>query len=152
MENKKRRSIAIALIVLIFVFIFIATYLTFFFKYPCQDLVCFRAHQESCNKAQYTRDTRETNWKYEILGKENENCRIKVTAINIKSGDADKKSFEGKSMICSSQIGELNYPENSLSQCHGRLKEEIQNLIIKELHSKVVENIGEINKSFNEYL
>ena len=35
------------------------------------------------------------------------------------------------------------YPEKDLSKCHGRLKEELQAIIINKLHTYIIENIGE---------
>ncbi|KKQ16334.1 MAG: hypothetical protein US28_C0002G0001, partial [Candidatus Daviesbacteria bacterium GW2011_GWA1_36_8] len=48
---------------------------------------------------------------------------------------------------CLYERGVSAYPEKDLAKCHGRLKEELQTEIIKKLHSYVLTNVGDINRS-----
>jgi hypothetical protein len=53
-------------------------------------------------------------------------------------------------MDCYLQIGDISLPESDLTKCHGRLKEELQEIIIENAHRYIIENIGEINKELNK--
>ena len=68
--------------------------------------------------------------------------------LQLKQGNADLSNLEGKSMECSVFLGSTNDPDDNLNNCHGRLREEIQEVIIQRLHSQVVENIGEISREY----
>ena len=47
-------------------------------------------------------------------------------------------------MSCFYDFGIAEYPEKDLSKCHGRLKEELQRIVIEKLHSHILENLGKI--------
>lgn len=131
-------------IILILIVLVVAVYFTFFFYYKCNDVACFRAHQEKCSKTKFLNNIESAEWQYIINGKKDGNCEIEVKIVKINQGDVNKLVLEGKSMNCFLPIGSVGSPESDILKCHGKLKEEMQNLIIQKLHSYIVENLGEI--------
>ncbi len=135
--------------VLILIVLAVAVYFTFFFYYKCDDVACFRAHQEKCSKTKFLSNAEYADWGYKINGKKDEKCEINVEIVKIRQGNVDKLALEGKSMNCLLPLGSINPPENDISKCHGDLKEEMQNLIIQKLHSYILDNLGEIGAELN---
>lgn len=122
-----------------------AVYYTWIFSYSCNDISCFQSYQEKCRRATFTRDAEETTWKYSILGKGNDACEIQATAIRIKSGKIDRQKLQGLSMNCFVSLGSKIFPEAKILECHGLLKEEIQQLMIKNAHAQILANIDKVS-------
>jgi len=148
MFNKRGVSkiIPIALVIALL----IAIYFTFFFSYKCDDMECYQAHQQKCSKTEFIRDSDDVRWQYDIKGNNGGLCEIEVTALLIKKGDADKTRLEGKSMTCYLPLESIALPEADISKCNGVLKEELQNIIIKNLHSYILDNLGEISEELQK--
>lgn len=136
---EKRGKIILAIFILII--LVVAIYFTFFFYYGCDSLSCFKSHQLKCVKTKFINDEQTTTWQYIIRGKENGNCVVEAKILQIKEGELDRKTLEGKSMECFLRIGNINLPEADLTLCHGRLKEDIQEIMIKNIHSQILSNI-----------
>ena len=66
---------------------------------------------------------------------------LKMRGANIVRKIVDMEIKGGKGLIV--------YPEKDLGVCHGRLKEELQGIIIKRLHTYIVDNIGEIDETLD---
>ncbi|MEK6894992.1 MAG: hypothetical protein AABX48_00570 [Nanoarchaeota archaeon] len=149
--NKRGKALIVFLIIGIIIALAVAIYFMFFFHYSCadNDLACFKSYQAKCLKTKFINDQPDATWNYVIQGKSKGICEIEVTILKVKTGDVGNKALEGQSMICSLPIGSIDSPESDTSKCHGRLKEEMQNLIIQKLHSYVVGNLGEIETSLN---
>ena len=128
----------------------IAVYISFFYHPKCNDLACWDSKLRECSRASYTNEPVDVTWKYTILGKTSvdgeEKCRVKVLAIDIKRGLKKTEVLEGKDMVCYMPLGVVTAPEGNPNICVGRLKEEMQGLIIQKLHEYIVQNIGEIGK------
>ncbi|MEN7982142.1 MAG: hypothetical protein ABFQ65_01715 [Nanoarchaeota archaeon] len=127
-----------------------AIYFTFFFSYSCDSLACFQAHQRECSKTHFVNDAEDSIWDYKILGEENKACGIEVKVLKVKQGNVDRKRIEGKMMTCYLPLGDDTSPEVDIVNCHGLLKEELQEIIIEKLHLYVVENIGEISEELKK--
>lgn len=128
----------------------VASYFTFGFFYKCNDISCFKKHQAKCAKTEYYFDGNESTWLYKIHGVEEGKCSIVVKLIQVKKGRLDKEGLEGKEMDCFLDIGSLAAPESDLSKCHGRLKEDLQEIIIRNTHAEIVSNLEtEIKKAFS---
>ena len=54
--------------------------------------------------------------------------------------------MEKYDMDCALIYGRFIYPEKDLNNCHGRLKEEMQAIIIKKLHNYIIDNLGTIGE------
>ncbi|MEK6819214.1 MAG: hypothetical protein AABY10_04770, partial [Nanoarchaeota archaeon] len=72
---------------------------------------------------------------------------IDVTLIQPKTGDLGIDKLGGYSMTCVFQKGAAMYPEKDLDKCHGPLKEEMQSIVIKKLHTYVIENLNTIDRN-----
>lgn len=122
-----------------------AIYINFFFTQSCQNFECFMIKMQNCNKGYtYFNDDKQATWQYRIDGTNNGLCAINVKMVNAKEGDLNLNSLIGFDMECSYALGYSNYPEKDLSKCHGRLKEELQGIIIQKLHAYIIENLGKI--------
>jgi len=55
-------------------------------------------------------------------------------------------------MTCYIPYGSLTVPQENLKNCHGELKEELQDVIIKKMHTYILDHIGEINKELEKPL
>jgi len=142
-----RGKIALGILVLILVLAGIAVYITLRQGKMCDDYECFKESMASCSKATYINDMPEATWKYRISGASNGECVINVKMLQAKKGTIDMSRLAGYSMDCSYSLGVTSYPESDLSKCHGRLKEELQDVIIKKLYSYIIENIGQVSES-----
>ncbi len=150
MKNKKGQIGRFILLFAVISILIIAIYFTFYFSYSCDNLACFHAHQRECSKTKFINDAEDTIWKYKILGEVNKACEIEVEVLKVKQGNLDRKRIENKMMTCYLPLGEDTAPESDISNCHGLLKEELQEIIIEKLHLYVIENIGEISEELKK--
>ncbi|MBU1050977.1 MAG: hypothetical protein KJ718_00280 [Nanoarchaeota archaeon] len=135
--------------VLALVFIALAVRTTFFYSPMCQTFECYEKLMRQCKPANYLNDGEEATWRYEITGIEDSACVVKVTLLQSKVGELGMERLAGYSMECGFPKGVVAYPEKDLGMCHGRLKEEMQGIIIKRLHTYIVDNIGEIDETLD---
>ncbi len=131
--------------ILAIILIIVGVYFTWFFQYNCTSMECFQAYQVQCAKANVIRETDSTSWNYIIKGKQNNLCVIEASVLRVKEGQADRLNLQGTSMDCSLPIGSKIFPESDLDRCHGILKEEIQQIIIKNAHAQILANIGKVS-------
>lgn len=134
-------------LIIIFVLIALAVlcYFLFIFTPTCSTQSCFTDSLWKCKRVVYTSYGNDS-WHYSIEGMNMKDCEVKVTALSIKSNPEIAKSLEGKEMTCYLPRGTAFMPESKIEYCHGLLKEEIQDQIIKSMHLYIVENIGEIKE------
>jgi hypothetical protein len=139
----------VILVVIAVVLIVLAVQATFFHAPRCQTFECYEEYMKQCGRAQYLNDGEEATWRYSILGVQDGACVVEVTLLQPKEGDLGIDKLSGYSMECGFPKGVVAYPEKDLENCHGRLKEEMQSILIKKLHTYIVDNIGEINETMN---
>lgn len=139
---KKSRMVFLGLIILVVILIL------FYFKYftikKCDTIECFNSALEKCKEASYIDNTPVALWKYNIQGKANAECFIAVKIIEAKQGKIEIGILEGKEMVCYLPFGVVAKPQADLTNCHGRLKEDIQELIIKNTQKYITDNLGKI--------
>ncbi|MBI5804156.1 hypothetical protein HY450_02840 [Candidatus Pacearchaeota archaeon] len=145
MKNKK----VIIFILIGVIFIALSIRFSFFHSEKCESFECFQDEMRKCSKATYVADESEATWKYEILGKKNNGCAIEVTLLQPKTGEVEIENLKGYGMECIYPEGFATYPERDLERCSGKLKEELQTMIIKKLHTYIVQNLGEIDENLN---
>ncbi len=146
MEKRGRKKEIILLVVLILVLIVIVGIIFFVLnKETCEDVDCFFEKMAECKRAEFIQNDDGGIWKYEILGKNGENCKINVELVQIKEGKLSLEKLEGKSMECDIPVGLVIRPEKQIGNCHGILKESIQEEMINKMHAYIFENIGEIS-------
>lgn len=151
-----RNLIKIIIIVLIIIaLIFVAVYFEFWYTKKCYDYTCFNKAVYDCKNAFYIDEAKEATWQNTILGKEEDNCIINVKLLMVKQGDIESKSLEGKEMDCYLSMtniktiiekGQNIAPHEDLKICHGLLKEDMQELMIKNLWAVVIKNLGQIQE------
>lgn len=139
--GKKARIITIFVLIVLIA----GCYFIFFYKYPCSSQECFLDALWKCKSVSYT-STGSDIWHYAILGKTLNECEVKVQSVTFTSDAQIGKAIEGKDMVCYIPNENSFMPESKIEYCHGLLKEEIQDQIIKKMHLYIVENIGEIKE------
>jgi len=142
----------IILSVIVVLLVVNSIFLGFFFTGTCESFECFQDSMRSCERTNYINDEPEASWGYKIKGEEGNQCVVNVKLLQAKKGELGIDRIVGFDMDCSYAIGLGVYPEKDLSKCHGRLKEELQGIVIEKLHSNILENLGEIEESIAELL
>jgi hypothetical protein len=146
--EKKKWVLAIAVLIVGI----LAVYFSFFFYRSCEDEACFNKNLLSCSKAKFIKNSEDIIWAYTILGKKNRECLVNTKILSIKEGKASLSSLEGKDMDCGVAENAIIAPESNIENCHGLLKEELQTQVIKNMHSYILENIGQIKQELNKII
>lgn len=152
MKLVKKRGIFIIIIVILTIVIALLVYFNFIYQRNCSSLQCFNSAMLNCDKAVYISDTDSAVWKYTILESKNNQCIINTKIIQLKEGSTELLTLEGKSMACYVPLGFSGSPSQNLVACHGILKEEMQDLLIKRLHLYVTEHIGQISEELGKVI
>jgi len=140
-----KRGKKIFLFLIMLIVLGIAVYFTFFFYYGATDLNEYLTKQNDCMKTRFVYPSLDATWEYTVLGGEGDFCQVSAKVLEIREGKSDRLVLQGKSMVCLLPKDYDRVPEDDLSYCHGILKEELQRLVILDLHKYIVENLGEIN-------
>ena len=122
-------------------------FFTFFYVKHVSSQEEFKQEFFNCNRASFVSDQDIAVWEYEILGKKKGLCSVEVELVSAKQGIADVDKLEGKSMICEIPLGVVASPEGNLKLCHGRLKEDIQDILIEKMHTYVTGNLDVIGNA-----
>ncbi|HRZ85435.1 MAG TPA: hypothetical protein P5277_01515 [Candidatus Paceibacterota bacterium] len=148
--KKVNPKILVILGILIFIVFILAMYFTFFYSVKCKNIACWDYKIERCSRAIYINDIKDISWKYKIIGRKDSLCEVKAKVIEVRGGLIDSKILEGKEMTCMLPLNIVTFPENDPNLCYGRLKEEMQGLIIKKLHQYILTNLGSINQNLTK--
>jgi len=154
-DVKKLKILLTAIIMIIIIVLGIFIYFLFFRTTKCQinDETCFSSSIINCERASFIRENEEFVTSYSIIGKSGSNCEVIVSIIQVKRGSSDLSILEGKSMNCYAQAGlNIQNPEEDINNCHGLLKEEIQNIIIQKMHAQLIENMAQIKEDITKVL
>ena len=154
---KKAGVIIIAIVIILAA----AVFFSFFYYKKCSDLGCFNSALSNCIKASYINEAQDASWLYKIEGGKGgifcflvksqcEQCKINVKLLQVKQGATDLSAIQGLGMNCYLPFSYVDLPQADLSRCHGLLKEEMQDLIIKKMHSYIIEHVGEISEELNK--
>lgn len=120
-----------------------------FYTKSCSDKTCFQNSLASCQKAYWVREDNQAAWSYIIAGaQDSQSCKVSVKLLKLNQGQTDSESLQGEEMTCSVVKGDVQYPEEDISRCHGLLKEDIQNLMIQRMHNYLLQNVGQISDAF----
>ena len=133
------------IVIFVLIALLIGCYFLFLFRQSCDTQECFLESLWKCKRVDYTSLTNDT-WHYSILGQTLTDCKVEVVAVKIGSQPDLAKYFEGKQMTCYIPKATVFMPESKIEYCHGLLKEEIQDQVIRKMHLYIVENIGEIQE------
>jgi len=117
----------------------------FFFSYAsCSTWDCFNNKLEKCDRVKFIGGD-EMIFEYSVRGKSGDSCKVGVELLQGELNNQDSIVMEGKDMVCSLPRGVIMIPESNIGYCHGLLKEGLQDLVIKELHATLVQNLGRLN-------
>lgn len=132
---------------LLFVGIMILGWFIFqmFFGYvDCRSRACFDEKLEACDRARFVAGN-DMIFEYSIEGRSGRNCEVVVELLQGELNNADSRKLERQKMTCMLPLGVVMDPESDIGFCHGELKEGLQDLIIRNLHTYLVQNLGKLN-------
>ncbi len=145
--NRVTQVIIVALMVFSFA---VSLYFTLSYYPTCDDIICFQDAMRACKHAVYTNEGPDASWKYRVEGKSENLCSVRVTLLQAKKGGVEIDRLVGYDMVCGYTLGVAAYPEQDLDRCHGRLKEEIQSLLIDKLQKYVIGNLNPLHDELNK--
>jgi hypothetical protein len=135
-----KRLFFVIFIVIIFGFIIIFS--TFYFSKVCENQTCFKEMVSKCQRAEFiSKDL--VGLENKILGPSLGGCKIIVTSLE---NDIGLKS--GEKMTCYMPLGIKVMPQTKLEFCSGKLREDIQEILISELYKTIGQNLPELNSFF----
>jgi hypothetical protein len=141
---------AILIVFLLIVYLIIYKDIFLIFTQECDDRDCFNQNLAKCRRARWVNEATEATWIYTIKGKSQGSCEVAVKLAVVKEGEIDLRRAEGDEMKCYLPLNSISDPQKDLSRCTGVLKEEIQDLTIKKLHSIIFENMKKICEEINQ--
>ena len=143
-KGKNKLVLRIILLVGIFVILGVIIWMNFFHAKKCESQECFDFALRDCKRAQFVKQG-DISMKYLILGKKGDECKVHMRVLSANIAEVDEARLVGKSMFCWVPFRVVIVPESQIDNCHGVLKEELQDMIIENLHKQIVQNLGEIN-------
>ncbi|MEK6885887.1 MAG: hypothetical protein AABX17_02890 [Nanoarchaeota archaeon] len=152
MGPKQKIKLLIVILSILFILLVGSLYLFYINLRVCENEECFNAALVKCSKVSYIKDTTTTLIQYTIKGVSENNCITNIKLLQVTKGSPELSVLEGKQMDCYTPLGVFTSPEGDITLCHGLLKEEIQNMIIKRMHAQIVENLGKINEGITKVL
>ena len=133
------------LIALVILAIIIYVVWFFFFSYAsCDTWDCFNNKLGKCDRVKFIGGD-DMIFEYSIFGKSKDSCKVKVELLQGELNNQDSTKLEDLEMVCSLPLGVVMIPESDINRCHGLLKEGLQDLVIKRLHTYLVQNLGKLN-------
>ena len=148
---KLKTRVGISLVVLIIILVVFSGYFLLVYAKPCEDDSCFVNAIINCKKVSLVREDSQASWLYTIRGSKDNLCKIDVELLKIKQGTIENENLQGQKMSCLIPKASSQFPEKDISKCTGALKEELQNIIIKRMHTYLLENVGEIKEEFEGF-
>lgn len=119
-----------------------------FFSYSkCETWECFNENLRKCDKVKFVGGT-DMIFEYTIKGTSGDECEVEVELLMGELSNQDSIKLEHQKMICMLPEKVVMIPESNIGRCHGLLKEGLQDLVIKKLHTYIVQNLGKINLEF----
>jgi hypothetical protein len=117
----------------------------FLFGYEeCGDSECFFEAMKVCDRVKFVGGD-DMIFEYKILGRDGDFCKVNVKLLQANLNAGDSVKLEGEEMECFLEKGVVVAPESDIGVCHGRLKEELQGLIIERMQGYLLENLGQLN-------
>lgn len=114
---------------------------------PCNSWDCFNENLGSCERTKFIGGN-EIIFEYTVLGATEDKCLVNVKFLQGELNNQDSMKLEMQEMVCRLPRGVIMIPESNLDNCHGLLKENLQNLVIKKLYTYLVQNVEKISLEF----
>ena len=116
-----------------------------FFSYAkCETWDCFNNHLENCERAKFVGGT-SMIFEYVIRGISEKKCKVDIQLLQGELNNDESMKLTGQKMTCMLPENVVMIPESDIGNCHGMLKEKLQDLIIEKTHRYLVQNLGRIN-------
>ena len=128
----------------VIVVIFLAMWFLFFYYDECESWSCFNEYLEGCDRVKFIGGV-DMIYEYTVEGRAGSACEVGVQLLQGRLNNQDSIKLEGHEMTCMLPRGVVMIPESDIGRCHGLLKEGLQDLVIKKLHTYLVQNLGRIN-------
>jgi hypothetical protein len=136
MEKNTLRALIVILIVILGIYLWYS-----FIKFEnCKDLECFNKNLARCTRARYLNKDSWT-YLYNIEGVKNNECVVNVKLI-FAGLEQKFETLINQDMECSIPLKKIDLPEEDLDYCTGKLKENMQYLVIKDLYKHAAQNLG----------
>ena len=148
-EGKLKKRVGISLIILVLALIIFSIYFLVFYSKPIANSQEFAQAMQTCNRVSWTRQDEPASWLYTIAGNApGDACNVKVVLRQIKQGSIENEKLQGKEMLCTVLKTDTQFPEKDISKCTGKLKEDLQDILIQRMHNYLLENVGEVQDAF----
>jgi len=116
-----------------------------FFSYAtCTNWDCFNNKLERCGRVKFI-GGEDMIFEYTIKGINDGKCEVGVQLLQGELNNQDSLKLEMYKMTCMLPKGVIMIPESNIGKCTGLLKEGLQDLVIKKLHTYLVKNLGKLN-------
>ncbi len=145
-SGKNHFAIKLLIILIVALGAIYAGWLFFFSFDSCSDWNCFNEYLKSCDRAKFI-GGEDMIFRYSILGSSGDECNINVELLQGELNNQDSLRLEGQSMVCSLPKGFVGVPERDMSVCHGVLRENLQDLVIKKMYTYIIQNIDNLGGS-----
>jgi len=154
-EGSKRIAVFLLLFAILVVFLLLIYFIVYkdiflIFTAECTNSDCFNKHLAECRRARWVSEAEEATWIYTIKDRAEGSCEVAVELAVVKEGKIDLRAIEGEEMMCYLPLNAVSVPGKDLTRCTGKLKEGMQDLIIKKMHSYILENLGQINEELTK--
>lgn len=139
------------MLIILLILIVLANIYFFIYTKSCDTGECFLKAINSCTPVKYDNIVNNNIYVYTIQRSFSNDCKLNVNLERASEGTdfETKYKLEGKSMTCfipGKDFTVIDFKEvnNLLKYCSGPLKEGIYEIIIKNMYSIIISNIGEI--------
>jgi galactitol-specific phosphotransferase system IIB component len=115
----------------------------------CDDMECYRENLLKCKKSWVINEDNNYVYRYEILKDNGDSyCDVDVILSRVINGVMDSQDLEGLNMVCKINKYDDSLPESDMLVCSGKLREELQEIIIERMHNQILQNLDQINEGF----
>lgn len=132
------------LILFILIGLVFGVWVVFFSYEDCRNKACFDENLKGCDKVRFVSGD-DMIFEYLVRGESEGACEVEVKLLQGELNNADSGKLEGEVMVCMLPLGAVVVPESDIGVCHGLLKEGLQDLVIRKLHTYLVQNLGRLN-------
>lgn len=138
-RNHWKYILGVILLVIIAVILFFVLYKST--SPTCEDQECFFSKLAVCEPSKFVYYGNIT-FSYIIQGREGDYCNVNVKLIRSYWRGSTFDTLNGKTMNCQVNYGQTIFPEEDLNNCHGQLKESLQEMILQKLHGYILDNLA----------
>jgi len=143
-EHKRFGWVWLVILAILIILVW-AVWKIFFGYTTCDNWSCFNANLKGCDRTSFVGANNKMVFKYTIRGDSGASCRVDVKLLQGELNNQNSVALEGKKMECDLPKSVVMIPESNIGNCHGMLKEGLQDRYIKKLYTYLVQNLGQIN-------